>query len=121
MLVEQEQTYEEIGAVKASLSRKQPRDFVHLDEFWPADDSLPHHYIHHHVWVYMDEYRAELAGDQAYCRIIVNIGQDCGWIYQLPLEHKEKVIEVSAKIHKPVSEMQLENLGFSRWSGEPIY
>lgn len=103
------------------LTRKQPRDFVYLDELWPADESWSHYYLEDQVWVYLDEYRAELMGDEDYCRIIINAGNDCGWIYKRRNLEKTKVLEVLQKIHRPVSEGQLENIGFVRWSDSHIY
>ncbi len=45
------------------LIRKQPRDFVHIDEFWEADAHWPTYYIGNKVWVFADEYHADLSGD----------------------------------------------------------
>lgn len=104
-----------------ALTRKQPRDFVHIDEFWPADEDWPHHYLDGQVWIYLDEYRAELTGDQDYCRIIINAGNDYGWIYQRRRKEKNSVLEVLGKIDRPVSEAQLENVGFIRWREGHIY
>ena len=46
------------------LARKAPRDFIHVDEFWEADEYWNHYFISSSVWVYADEYRAELPGDE---------------------------------------------------------
>ncbi len=105
----------------AVLSRKQPRDFVHIDEFWEADASWPHYYVHNHVWIYADEYRAELVGDEDYSRIIINAGNDQGWIYSRRLTERDKVLQVLQQIERPVSELQLQEMGFSRWAESHIY
>jgi hypothetical protein len=104
-----------------ALSRKQPRDFVYLDEFWPADANWSHYYLDDQVWVYLDEYRAELIGDGDYCRIIINAGNDYGWIYKRNRVEKAKVLEVLGRIQRPVSEVQLQEIGFTRWSDGHIY
>ena len=98
------------------LSRKQPRDFVHTDEFWPADDAWPHYFFQQKVWVYVDEYNPGVLGDEDYSRIIVHAGSGGGWIYSLPLELKPQVLEVLAAIKHPVAILQLECLGFIPWS-----
>lgn len=96
--------------------RKSPRDFVYLDEFWEADDRWPHYFIDNKVWMFVDEYRAELTGDEDYSRIIVHSGGDKGWLYSRTLSEKPLVIRTLDKISRPVSEKQLETLGFSPWS-----
>jgi hypothetical protein len=100
--------------------RKQPRDFVHVDEFWPADKGWPHYYFRHQVWVFADEYRAELAGDQSYSRIVIHAGDNSGWLFSRPLAERDQVKRVLSEIQRPVSWRQLAALGFERWQGEFI-
>ena len=97
------------------LTKKKPRDFVHIDEFWVADNHWPHYYFRNMVWVYADEYRAELCGDEAYSRIIITAGNDIGWLFTRALEEKCLVNSTLKAIKKPVSEDQLASLGFTRW------
>jgi hypothetical protein len=103
------------------LARKQPRDFFYLDEFWSADESWPHYYLGDQVWVYLDEYTGGLIGDEDYCRIIINAGNDCGWMYKRKRIEKPRVFDTLGKIQRPVSEDQLQNIGFVRWSDSHIY
>lgn len=99
----------------APLTRKTPRDFVFVDEFWEADDAWQEYYLNQSVWVFMDEYRAELAGDQDYSRIIIHSGNDSGWKYSRRLKQRDLVHSVLESIKKPVSEKNLKDLGFERW------
>ena len=87
--------------------RKSPRDFVHMDELWEADGRWPSYFIANSVWVYADEYRAELAGDQDYSRILIHAGDDNGWQYRRPLAEKRQVAKVLESIDRPVSQQQL--------------
>ena len=96
--------------------RKMPRDFVHVDEFWQADNQWEKYYIRQKVWVYFDEYRAELPGDQTYSRIIIHSGSDEGWLFHRPLAEKDLVHLTLDQIAKPVSEKQLKYLGFTAWN-----
>lgn len=95
--------------------RKQPRDFVELDEFWEADEHWPEYFIDHKVWVYADHYAAEVIGDEDYSRIIIHSGHDKGWLYSKPLQDKNIVEKALGSITIPVSEKQLMDIGFIRW------
>lgn len=101
-------------------SRKRPRDFVFIDDFWDADEAWDEYYLNQSVWVFMDEYHATLAGDEDYCRIIVYSSSDRGWKYSRRLKEREHVHAVSEAIKKPVSEKNLMALGFEPWSGAYI-
>lgn len=100
--------------------RKNPRDFVYIDEFWTADGRWPHYFTANKVWVFVDEYRAELTGDEDYSRIIIRSGDDKGWLYHRRISEKPQVIKTLDRITLPVSEKQLETLGFTPWSGFTI-
>ncbi len=97
------------------LSIKKPRDFIHVDEFWEADEFWSNYYIQNKVWVYVDEYRAELIGDEDYSRIIVHAGEDEGWLYSRRLSEKKLVHRILKAIKRPVSEEQLAKMGFTPW------
>jgi len=101
-------------------TRKEPRDFVHLDELWDADRHWPQYFYQHKVWVFADEYRAELTGDEDYSRIVIHGGDDHGWLFSRPLLCKFLVAATLSKIVLPVSERQLQQLGFVRWQGDYI-
>ncbi|WP_299770671.1 hypothetical protein [uncultured Pseudoteredinibacter sp.] len=94
--------------------RKTPRDFVHIDEMWDADPSWESYFLKTSVWVYADTFRAELAGDSDYARIVIQGGDDLIWIYSVPLNQSQRLFEVLDKIEKPVKQGQLELLGFNR-------
>ena len=100
------------------LTRKAPRDFVHVDGLWPADSDWASYYIGSKVWVFADEYHADLVGDEYYSRIIIYAGNGEGWIYHRRLTDKANVQKTLSKIQVPVSEKQLEMLGFTRWQEE---
>ena len=95
--------------------RKTPRDFVHVDEFWEADESWLRYFFQQKVWVYVNEYRAELTGDEDYSRILIHSGQDEGWLFSRSLKDRNSVHETLQQIEVPVSEKQLEALGFVSW------
>lgn len=97
--------------------RKAPRDFVHIDEFWEAENDWPRYFIGTKVWVYYDEYNAELIGDEDYCRIIVHSSSADGLIYKRRLSERSMLDEVLKKIERPVSPKQLVDLGFEPWHG----
>ncbi|MFT5578381.1 MAG: hypothetical protein ACI9WS_001135 [Paraglaciecola psychrophila] len=101
-------------------TRKQPRDFVQLDEFWAADKHWPQYFFQQKIWVYADEYRAELDGDEDYSRIVIHGGLDRGWLFTRPLRCKSTVAATLQKIVVPVSQRQLQQLGFVRWHDEYI-
>lgn len=98
--------------------RKSPRDFVQIDELRDADPQWPSYFIGRQVWIFADEYRAELPGDEDYSRILVHAGPDTGWQYRRPLSEKQEVAQVLAAIREPVSQQQLSELGFSEWDGD---
>lgn len=92
--------------------RKTPRDFVHIDEFWDADEHWPRYFLAQKVWVFVDEYRAELTGDEDYSRICIHADNTHQWQYIRPLSSKQQVHQILSQIKQPVSEDQLQNLGF---------
>ena len=96
-------------------SRKQPRDFVSIDELWEADPHWDNYFIDNKVWVFVDEYHAQLTGDEDYCRIIIHSDAAKGWLFTRPLKEKTQLQTTLAAIEKPVSKQQLETLGFVPW------
>jgi hypothetical protein len=109
-----------LDAINKMLIRKAPRDFVEIDELWPADEHWPQTFFEQTVWVYVDEYRADLTGDEDYSRIIIHSSAEEGWLYSRPLSDKQGVREVLKKISVPVSQQQLKSLGFVAWADSYI-
>jgi hypothetical protein len=99
---------------------KSPRDFVHIDELWKADLEWPDYFLADKLWIFADEYRPGLIGDEDYCRIIVQAGGDWGWLFTRPLDDKRTVERTLRQISQPVSQTQLQKLGFVPWHNEYI-
>ena len=97
------------------LTKKGPRDFVHLDELWVADNLWTNYFLDKKIWVFVDEYRGGLPGDQDYSRIVIHGSENKGWLYSRRLEKQKEVHGVLEKIIVPVSEVQLTALGFEQW------
>lgn len=94
--------------------RKTPRDFVQVDEMWDGAPDWESYFLYSSVWVYSDTFRAELAGDKDYARIVIQGGDDTSWIYSVPLAQSQVLNKVLDEIEKPVKQSQLELLGFER-------
>jgi hypothetical protein len=101
-------------------TRKTPRDSVFVDEFREADEHWAQYFIGNKVWLFMDEYRAELAGDEDYIRIIVFSSADEGWQFSRRLDERERVHSILHSLKSPIAENQLVALGFERFSGSPV-
>lgn len=101
-------------------TRKSPRDSVFVDEFREADAHWAQYFIGNKVWLFMDEYRAELAGDEDYIRIIVSSSADEGWLFSRRLDEHELVHSIMRSLNSPIAENQLVALGFERFSESPI-
>lgn len=86
-----------------------------VDELREADEHWDSYFISNKVWIYADEYRAELTGDEDYSRIIIHSDANEGWLYSRRLEDKQQVQATLAAIEIPVSEQQLQALGFIKW------
>jgi len=101
-----------------TLQRKEPRDFVFVDELRDADENWPEYFFSRKVWVYMDEYRAELIGDEDYARILIYVSATKGWQYSNPLKDRAKTHSVLSSLQSPISIQQLVALGFKPWHEE---
>jgi hypothetical protein len=101
--------------MKFVMTRKQPRDFVHVDEFWEADENWSCYFLQNKIWVFVDEYHPGLIGDEDYSRIIIHSGDSSGWLYSRNLKDRQQVHDTLTTIRRPVAEHQLEKLGFIRW------
>lgn len=93
---------------------------MHVDEFWEADNYWSQYFFQKTIWIYVDEYRAELTGDEDYIRILIHSGENSGWLFSRPLSERKRVYDVLAKITTPVSEKQLQSLGFVTWQDNYI-
>jgi|TARA_R110000772_G_C13306656_1_gene439430 hypothetical protein len=91
-----------------------------MDQLVDADNHWNSYFVDQSVWVYADEYRAELPGDRDYCRIIVTAGDSQGWYYERSLSERQQVLETLESLQWPLSEHQLGRLNFRRWRGESI-
>lgn len=105
---------------QTTMGRKSPRDFVFADDLWEADANWDQYFVNKNVWVYMDEYRANQPGEVGYARIIIHSGHDTGWKFSRPIEEKELVHATLKEISKPVSQKQLNELGFTKWLGTSV-
>ena len=99
------------------LTRKKPRDFVYIDELREADDSWPNYFLGNQVWVFFDSYDAKLAGDIPYSRIVISCDDETGWILQKCCAELAELEKVAAQITTPISQTQLQALGFVKWFG----
>jgi hypothetical protein len=63
---------------KAKDLAKEQLAWVKDEQFWRADSSWSAYFIGNSVWVYYDEYNAQLIGDEDCCRIIVHSGNTYG-------------------------------------------
>lgn len=99
------------------LTRKKPRDFVYIDELREADSSWPSYFLGNKVWVFFDSYNAQLAGDIPYSRIVVSCDNETGWILQKAWTDLAELEEIAKQISSPISQKQLQQLGFVHWFG----
>jgi hypothetical protein len=99
---------------------KSPRDFVQLDELWMADPHWPDYFLADKLWIFVDEYRPGLIGDEDYCRIVIHAGNNWGWLYTRRLANKADVSKTLSLITQPISQTQLQTLGFVPWHNEYI-
>ncbi len=103
-----------------SLTRKQPRDFIWRDEFITAADDWPHHYPNNQLWLNLHEYKASLAGDQSYLRLLVSGSHDCNLIWQGTLEDSHNLNRILHLLIPPLSYKTLLQLGFQFFSDNNI-
>lgn len=101
-----------------NLIRKQPRDFVWLDEFQLALNDWPEHYPGNQVWVNLHEYKASLAGDASYLRLLISGAHNCNLIWQTTPDGAHDLQRLLANIKPPLSFDTLRNLGFSYFDND---
>jgi hypothetical protein len=95
------------------LIRKQPRDFIWRDEFQLAMNDWPESYPGNKVWVNIHEYKATLAGDAAYLRLLVSGAHDCNLVWQTTPDGAHELHRLLSNLATPLSFITLKNLGFS--------
>ena len=95
------------------LIRKQPRDFIWQDDFQYAEDDWPENYPGNKVWVNIHEYRATLAGDASYLRILISGAHDCNLVWQTTPDGAHELHRLLASLTLPLSFKTLRDSGFS--------
>ncbi|OUR69241.1 hypothetical protein A9Q77_08555 [Marinomonas sp. 42_23_T18] len=99
------------------LTRKKPRDFVYIDELREADNNWPNYFLANKVWVFFDSYKAQLAGDLPYSRIVVSCDNETGWTLHKDWSELAQLELIIEQIKTPISQAQLVKLGFVKWFG----
>lgn len=94
------------------LTRKQPRDFVWLDEFQPAVNDWPESYPGNKVWLNIHEYKATLAGDASYLRLLISGSHNCNLVWQTKPDAAHELARLMSSISQPLSFASLKTLGF---------
>ncbi|MBL4799948.1 MAG: hypothetical protein JKY50_21325 [Oleispira sp.] len=95
------------------LIRKQPRDFIWQDDFQYAKDDWPENYPGNKVWVNIHEYRATLAGDASYLRLLISGAHDCNLVWQTTPDGAHELQRLLASLTMPLSFKALRDSGFS--------
>lgn len=95
-----------------NLIRKQPRDFIWLDEFQTADKDWPKHYPGNQVWVNIHEYKATLAGDASYLRLLISGDHNCNLVWQTTPDAPHDLQRITRQLRTPISFIALQALGF---------
>jgi hypothetical protein len=96
-----------------NLIRKQPRDFIWLDEFKLADNDWPEQYPGNQVWINLHEYKATLAGDASYLRLLISGGHNCNLVWQTTPDATHDLQRLMKKLTLPLSFNSLQKLGFT--------
>lgn len=94
------------------MIRKQPRDFIWLDEFQKALGDWPESYPGSKVWINIHEYKATLTGDASYLRLLISGAHDCNLVWQTAPEAGHVLKKVMASITHPLSFESLKAQGF---------
>ncbi len=95
-----------------NLIRKQPRDFIWLDDLIQADSDWPDNYPGHQVWINLHEYKATLAGDSSYLKLLISGGNNCNLVWQTTPDGSHELQRILKKITPPLSFKTLKALGF---------
>jgi hypothetical protein len=100
------------------LTRKQPRDFIWRDEFQASSSDWPKCYPGNKVWMNVHEYKAALAGDASYLRILISGDYHCTLIWQTTPDGSHDLHRLMANLKQPLSFKILQNLGFSYFEND---
>lgn len=102
------------------LIRKQPRDFVWHDEFQDSALDWPKCYPGNKVWINVHEYKATLAGDASYLRILISGNHDCNLVWKTKPDGAHDLQRMIRQLPKPLGFSALQRLGF-RYSDDDQY
>lgn len=94
------------------LTRKQPRDFIWLDEFQNAVNDWPDSYPGNKVWINIHEYKATLAGDASYLRLLISGSHNCNLVWQTKPDSAHELKRMMTSITHPLSFKSLKEMGF---------
>lgn len=97
----------------ANPIRKQPRDFIWLDELKSADLDWPELYPGHKVWIHLHEYRATLNGEFSHLKLVISGGSDCFLIWNTTPDATHEMQKVLSSLEEPLSYKQLVASGFT--------
>lgn len=100
------------------LTRKKPRDFVWCDEFQASGPDWPKCYPGNKVWMNIHEYRAALAGDASYLRILISGDPDCNLVWETSPDSSHELQWMMKKLPQPLEFSKLKKLGFSYFSDD---
>ncbi len=94
------------------LIRKQPRDFIWQDEFQDSAIDWPKSYPGNKVWMNIHEYKAALAGDASYLRILISGDHDCNLVWQTTPDGAHELQRMIKQLTWPLEFLKLQKLGF---------
>jgi hypothetical protein len=100
------------------LIRKQPRDFIWLDEFQLADDDWPENYPGGRIWINLHEYKATLAGDASYLKLLLSGGQSCNLVWKSTPDAAHDLQRILQRLTQPLSFINLQKQGFKFYDSD---
>lgn len=95
-----------------TLIRKEPRDFIWLDEFREAGPDWPEVYPGHQVWLNVHEYNAELAGDVSHLRLTISGGAGVNLVWETNPDAAHVLQRKLSGLQQPLSYSALKHQGF---------
>jgi hypothetical protein len=100
------------------LTRKKPRDFVWRDEFQASAADWPKCYPGNKVWMNIHEYKAALAGDASYLRILISGDHDCNLVWETTPDGAHELQRMVKQLPQPLEFTKLQQLGFSYFTND---
>jgi len=73
----------------------------------------PEYYPCNQVWINLHEYKATLAGDASYLRLLISAALDCTLAWQTTPDGSHNLHRLLFNLKQPLSFQILKNLGFS--------